>query len=114
MISPKKSPREAFRILNGFCLNGSHLSRFLNDPVSGFEIPFKIRTICKPNSFQTFKIWANLDFRSPLYNWLPFLKVVTDRSSTKVVHDLGQSRPKPVYFFFVCSLLRLFTGFLGS
>ena len=35
---------------------------------SGFQIPFKIRTVCNPTSFQPFKIHTSLYFRSPLYS----------------------------------------------
>ena len=38
-----------------------------NGWASGFQIPFKIQTICNPTSFWPFKIQTSLDFRSPLY-----------------------------------------------
>ena len=38
-----------------------------NGWASGFQIPFKIRTIWNTNSFQPFKIKTSPEFRSPLY-----------------------------------------------
>ena len=38
-----------------------------NDRASGFQIPFKIWTICKPTSFWPLKIQTSPNFRSPLY-----------------------------------------------
>ena len=41
----------------------------LNGLDSGFQIPFKIKTIFRPTSFWTFKIQTSLDFRSPFFRW---------------------------------------------
>ena len=44
----------------------------MNGWAPGIQIPFEIRTICHPNSFQ-------LDFRSPLYNQINMKNTVTFR-----------------------------------
>ena len=45
-----------FRISNGFWHNRGHLSGFQMVGASGFQITFKIGTICNPISFLPFKI----------------------------------------------------------
>ena len=41
--------------------------RISNGWASGFQIPFKIQTICNPTCFGPFEIQTRSDFRSPLY-----------------------------------------------
>ena len=67
----KTGPFKIRTILSGFkmFLRKWHLFVWIsNGWVSGFQIPFKIWTICNPTSFWPFKIQTSPDFRSPLYN----------------------------------------------
>ena len=43
---------------------------------SGFQIAFKIQTICNPTCFGPFKIQTRSDFRSPLFTWKPNFKLM--------------------------------------
>ena len=51
--------------LKNFKKTRTFLANFVR--ISGFQIPFKIWTICNPTSFRPFKIQSSPDFRSPLY-----------------------------------------------
>ena len=44
-----------------------YFGQFSNGWASGFQIQFKIQTICKPISIRHFKIWTHPNFKSPLY-----------------------------------------------
>ena len=63
----KNGPFEIWMVFKWFLTKWQPFVRISNGWACGYQIPFVIRTICKPTFFEPFKIQTSPDFRSPQY-----------------------------------------------